>query len=56
MRAMGGVLFFSKSGVVFSHTHSCAFFASVCIYVHFIVFLKQSVVLHSTNRLHYNAF
>ena len=31
--------------------HSCA---SVCIFVHLIVFLKD--VLHSTNRLHSNAF
>ena len=40
----GGVLFFPKSGVVFSHTHSCAFlcirYASMCIYVHFVVFLS----------------
>ena len=38
----GGVLFFPESGVVFFHTHFCLHScASVCIYVHFIVFSKH---------------
>ena len=37
----GGVLFSPQSGVVFSHTHSCA---SVCIDVHFIVFFTVTVI------------
>ncbi len=32
---LGGVLFFPESGVVFSHTHSCAF---VCMRVHSYAF------------------
>ena len=35
---VGLVLFLPESGVVSSHTHSCAF---LCILVHFIVFIKQ---------------
>ena len=34
-RSEGGVLFFPESGVVFSHTHSCAF---VCMRVHSYAF------------------
>ena len=35
IRVKGGVLFFPESGVVFSHTHSCAF---VCMRVHSYAF------------------
>jgi hypothetical protein len=35
------------------HVHS---YACVCIHMHFIVFHMHSDALHSTNRLHSNAF
>ena len=43
------VLFFN----IRIHVHS---YACVCIHMHFIVFRMHYDVLHSTNRLHSNAF